>query len=485
MEIIGFIGCACMDFFVRLFRSGIVVSNAKTFVRLLLLAICLICANDILAQESVVTQIYRKTYTDGVYEGTLVNGVREGQGTKYFTNGDKYVGEYKDDKRNGQGTYTWSSGNKYVGEFKDDKIDGQGTKYFTSGDKYVGEWKDDKFNGQGTYTWPNGHKYVGEYKDDERNGHGTYTWSNGNKYVGEFKDDKIDGQGTKYFTNGDKYVGEFKDGKFNGQGTKYYKNGEVESGIWENDKFVGPIRKTTEENVTNLKKREIPHYRRIALVMGNAEYENENYRLRNPVNDATDVTKKLKVLGFKVIPSFNKSKQEMEQDIEQFRKQASNYDVALFYYSGHGIQCDGTNYLVPTDAELPEKAYIQYRCVNVNMILDLMDNCQMKIVILDACRNTPFAKSWNRGTYIKGLATVNASQGTLIAYATSPGMVAADGTGRNSPYTSALLQAFDVPNLSIFYLFPRVTANVRENTNGEQVPWTSSSLTEEFIFNEQ
>ena len=119
-----------------------------------------------------------------------------GQGTYIYNNGDKYVGEFKDDLFNGQGTFTWANGDKYVGEFKDDLFNGQGTQTWANGDKYVGEFKDDLFNGQATKTWANGHKYVGEYKDDSKHGQGTYTWPSGQKYVGEWKDNLEHGQGT-------------------------------------------------------------------------------------------------------------------------------------------------------------------------------------------------------------------------------------------------------------------------------------------------
>ena len=107
-------------------------------------------------------------------------------GTYTFANGDKYVGEWKDDKKYGQGTYTFANGDKYVGEWKDDKRHGQGTSTYANVDKYVGEFKDDKSHGQGTSTYANGDKYVGEFKDDKKHGQGTYTYANGKRLVGYF-----------------------------------------------------------------------------------------------------------------------------------------------------------------------------------------------------------------------------------------------------------------------------------------------------------
>jgi hypothetical protein len=158
-------------------------------------------------------------------------------GTFTWANGDKYVGEFRDDDFNGQGTYTFANGNKYVGEFRDSKKTGQGTFTFANGNKYVGEFRDDKKTGQGTFTFANGNKHVGEFRDGKRNGQGTFTFADGNKYVGEFRDDKLNGQGTFTDSSGSKYVGEFRDDKKNGQGTFTYADGTVEEGIWKDDTF--------------------------------------------------------------------------------------------------------------------------------------------------------------------------------------------------------------------------------------------------------
>ena len=198
------------------------------------------------------------------YEGQRnQEGKYHGDGTITFSDGRKYVGEFKDDKFNGQGTITFSDGRKYVGEFKDEKRNGQGTFSWSKGNKYVGEWKDDKFNGQGTYNWPNGETYVGGYKDDKRDGQGTFINANGTKWEGEFrggiryngqgtfinangtkwegevKDGKRNGQGTFTWSDGRKYVGEAKDGKWNGQGTFTRSDGSKYVGEWKDDKFNG------------------------------------------------------------------------------------------------------------------------------------------------------------------------------------------------------------------------------------------------------
>eukprot|EP00559_Dactyliosolen_fragilissimus_P002574 CAMPEP_0184865818 /NCGR_PEP_ID=MMETSP0580-20130426/19193_1 /TAXON_ID=1118495 /ORGANISM="Dactyliosolen fragilissimus" /LENGTH=327 /DNA_ID=CAMNT_0027365151 /DNA_START=57 /DNA_END=1037 /DNA_ORIENTATION=- len=131
----------------------------------------------------------------GTYEGELINGEANGSGTWTALNGDKYVGEWKEDKKCGQGTYLSPNGKKYVGEWKEDMKHGQGTYLFPNGAKYVGEWKEDKRSGQGTSTYANCDKYYGEWKENMKHGQGTYIYANGDNYVGEWKEDKKHGQG--------------------------------------------------------------------------------------------------------------------------------------------------------------------------------------------------------------------------------------------------------------------------------------------------
>ena len=143
-----------------------------------------------------------------------------------FSNGNKYVGEWKNDSFDGKGKYTFSKGGEYVGEFKNNNLNGQGTMSYLDGTKYVGEWKDDKWNGQGTLTYLDGRKYFGEFRDGIINGKGTMTYSDGAKYVGEFKDDKQ-----------------------NGQGTYTFNDGRIQKGIFENDFYIGEKKTVVAQNV--------------------------------------------------------------------------------------------------------------------------------------------------------------------------------------------------------------------------------------------
>ena len=160
-------------------------------------------------------------------------------GTFTYPNGDKYVGEWKNDKRHGHGTYTYTNGDKYVGANENDIRHGHGTYTFADGENYVGAFKNDKRHGHGTYTYTNGDKYVGEHENDKAHGHGTYTFSGGDKYVGEHKDDMAHGFGKLTQPDGFIYIGEWKDDQMHGTGKATYPNNEVKQGTFENDKFKG------------------------------------------------------------------------------------------------------------------------------------------------------------------------------------------------------------------------------------------------------
>ena len=444
-------------------------------------------------------------------------------GTYTTANGDKHVGDFKDDKRNGQGTYTFADGAKYVGEYKDDKPNGQGTYTFANGNKYVGEYKDGKFNGQGTYTFADGAKYVGDFKDDKQNGQGTYTFADGAKYVGEYKDGKRNGQGTSTTANGDKYVGEFKDGKFNGQGTQYASNGSIiNQGIWADDKFVrsAPVQQATTANAElerlraeaeEAKRKQaeaelrlaqqqasqttptspvttqsaIPTGKRVALVVGN-----KNYKVRplaNPLNDADDMSRSLRSSGFEVIDLRDATLPQMRSAVRQFGDKLLTYDVGLVYYSGHGVEVKGRNYFIPVNADIMREDEIADQGLDVSLILEKMSTAGkgVNILIVDACRDDPFGRSFRSSS--RGLAQMDAPRGTIIAYATSPGKVASDGDARerNSPYTKHLLRAMQSPNKPIEQVFKEVRRAVQDETKNQQTPWENTSLSGDFYFKVQ
>ncbi len=227
--------------------------------------------------------------------------------------------------------------------------------------------------------------------------------------------------------------------------------------------------------------------KRIALVVGNSHYSNTEMNLRNPENDAEDVSEKLEQLGFEVTKLIDGSLEQIDKELSSFAEKAKEYDVALFYYAGHGIQSKGVNYILPTNIDNLTEDNIRYKCVDSGRVLDAMEqsNSKLKIVVLDACRNDPVSRSWHRSSSSRGLSLMNAPIGTIIAFSTAPGQTAQDGDGHNSPYTEAFLSALDIPNLDALHFFQTVGANVQKKTHRSQIPWLSSSFTGDFYFNKQ
>ena len=224
--------------------------------------------------------------------------------------------------------------------------------------------------------------------------------------------------------------------------------------------------------------------KRLALVIGNAKYHDYNAQLKNPANDANDMASRLEQLGFKVIKKVNATQREMKTAIRDYTQQLKNYDMGLVHYSGHGLQVNGENYLIPVDAtNIESEADIEYETVSVSWMLAKMENANSNtnIVVLDACRNNPFRR-WIKGSGDKGLTIVKAQpQGSLIAFATSPGNVAQDGTGRNGTYTEAMLK-FLQKGVDIYTLLTKINGEVTKNTAGKQSPWFNSSLSGMFRF---
>jgi hypothetical protein len=219
---------------------------------------------------------------------------------------------------------------------------------------------------------------------------------------------------------------------------------------------------------------------RIALVIGNSHYKTSP--LLNPTNDARAMARALGQSGFKVIIKENAGQKEMLQALRDFGDSLKKGGIGLFYYAGHGMQIKGKNYLIPVDANIEREDEVAYTSVDANQVLDKMEAAgnRMNIVILDACRNNPFARSF-RST-AGGLAQMEAPVGTLIAFSTAPGSIASDGNGANGLYTQHLLSAMNEPGSKIEDVFKRVRKNVRQDTDSKQIPWESTSLEGDFVF---
>jgi hypothetical protein len=223
---------------------------------------------------------------------------------------------------------------------------------------------------------------------------------------------------------------------------------------------------------------------RIALVIGNGNYDVAG-TLPNPVHDAEEMSKALKLCGFDVTLILNGTKKQMNEAVNQFgQKLIAKKGTGLVYYAGHGIQSDGENYIIPVDAEITAEEDLQYECLNVGKILAKMEAAKnpINIIALDACRNNPFERSWNRSSgNSSGLVGMNAPEGTIISFSTNPGNTASDGVGYNSPYTTAFLNQLKKSGLTIEQVLKGVALEVKTSTPG-QLPWYSSSITGEFFF---
>jgi len=479
------------------------------------------------------------------YEGSFLHNLFDGEGTMTYADGTTKSGIWKDDNyvgkssnnygcisgdcSSGYGTYTWESGEKYEGYWKGSKLHGQGTFFASSGDKYIGSFENGTYNGQGTYIFAiDSKKYIGEWKNGMYNGKGTLYLANGTTQSGIWKDNNFVGEdvetGTaptlswltpEYFTSNSSVATmnikvcvqsstELKNAQVfvNGQvqidqATRGYnvvtsacdytvertvtlKPGENKIKIVVENQYG----KTTsdERSVTFSANSQ---QKRYALIIGNGDYTSSP--LKNPTNDATAIAKELQGMGFEVSLSTNVSLIDMKKSVRSFgEKLAADKGVGLFYYAGHGMQLNGQNYLIPVDAKIEKEQDVEFEALDLQRVLSEMDYARndLNIVILDACRNNPFARSF-RAMGNSGLSTTNAPSGTFIAYATAPGSVAADGTGQNGLYTQELLTALKEPGLKIEEVFKKVRTNVYQKSNKLQTPWESNSIFGDFFFKPQ
>ncbi len=237
---------------------------------------------------------------------------------------------------------------------------------------------------------------------------------------------------------------------------------------------------------------------RVALVIGNGNYQHTT-SLPNPPNDARDVSLALRGMEFLVVEVIHADKSEMDREMQRFQALLGAAYVSLFFYAGHGLQIDGENYLVPTDASFNNDSDIFSQLVGLSGFISAIEKGpEVNLVFLDACRNNPLADvlkariSRSRSVIFdgsrkvrsvgQGLAEMKGVVGTLIAYATAPDNVAEDGQGKNSPFTAAFLKYVEEPGLEVRQFLTKVRLDVLEATGYRQVPWDHSSLTVDFYF---
>jgi uncharacterized caspase-like protein len=228
---------------------------------------------------------------------------------------------------------------------------------------------------------------------------------------------------------------------------------------------------------------------RVALVIGNGAYQSAT-RLPNPSNDAADMASALRALDFTVVVATDVDKGAFDRKLREFAHALRTARTAVFFYAGHGIQVAGKNYAIPVDAKLETAADLQVETVDIDQIVAVMqsDENRVNLVFLDACRDNPLTRSFARGlpatraaSVGAGLSALEAGRGTLIAFSTAPNKVALDGSGRNSPFTQALLKHIRTPGLDIAFVMRRVTAEVETWSGGKQVPWMHASLTTDVV----
>jgi hypothetical protein len=477
-------------------------------------------------------------YSNGdSFIGSFSENKKSGYGRYFFKNGDIYSGNYFRDEASGFVEILYANGDKYVGMVSNYELDGQGTYSFFEGSSYQGIWNQGKFS-QGNHFDRTGKLiYSGSYKlqstSFQRDGEGVlYIYSddddkNVSIYRGNFRDGLPNGEG-EYIAGGAKYNGFWIDGEFTGRGflqtptVRYegiFENFEILEGKiitdtweyhgkWKDGNYHGKAKLVTkyddgsifEEFVEYEDGRIIGTFesdptifekgvsQRIALVVGNSNYSDSfGYgNLKNPKNDALLIADKLRQAGFSVEMVSDVNNFDFLSAINKFSTKISSLGAnvtALFYYSGHGIQVDGVNYLVPTNAEVRDKSDLTIENISANRVMNALEKniSGTNIVILDACRDNPFERAFDRSSN-NGLSVMNAPKGTYIAYSTAPGMLAADGSGANSLFTASLAENLSKQGLSIEEVFKNTRREVAERTNNKQIPWTSSSLIGDFYF---
>ena len=480
----------------------------------------------------------RYSYSNGeTYIGNFLNNYKSGYGEYFYNSGDIYKGNHFRDAPHGFGTFYFSVGDIYEGDFKNGNFTGE-AKYTSANSDIIvyGTFVDAATKSGTEYDAKGRIIYSGEYllklgSPFIRHGQGKQFiyMDNGTvlSYEGEFKNGNADGYGT-YIENGFVYTGDFVNNQFTGEGkveaADFYLEGTFENyqikegkqvyddweyhGKWLNGQYEGEAKLIT-KNTDGSKFEEFVQFKngvyvgeiesdptlfnisaqkRFALIIGNSNYSSSyGYaNLDNPINDAELMHARLENAGFEVTTVKDANEADFIGSINNFKNRVNSSGrgtVALFYYSGHGLQVDGINYLVPTDAQIEDEFDLEAENISTRRIMSAFEENinGTNIIILDACRNNPFARTFNRSSNT-GLVAMDAPTGTYIAYSTAPGRLAADGVGNNSLFTQSLAENMLKKGLSIEDVFKNTRRDVANETNNRQVPWSSSSLIGDFYF---
>lgn len=449
---------------------------------------------------------------------------------------------------NGYGLYVFENGEKYKGNWLNGLFHGKGEYYYASGNFYQGTFFEGLRHGIGNFKWSDGTSYYGDYKNDVREGEGMVYDDKGTiMQNGFFKDGKFVSGSTPFSIQ--LTIPEIVPGanpptisfitpsmqeetterayKFKAcisselplTEIKVYVNNMVQvatRGFVVEDEGDCPnaVERVIHLNPGDNKIVVVAHNtkgqarleshtihltiaegaqvsqqpngeRRRALIIGNASYLTSP--LKNPINDAVAMTNTLSAMDFDVTLITDASSGDMKRAIKEFGKElAVSKAVGLFYYAGHGVQLNGVNYLLPTNAEIEKEIDVEVEGIDLARVFVEFEYAKnpMNLIILDACRDNPYAGSRSSGSLARsGFTDIKqAPANTFIAFSTGTGQVAIDGSGDNGLYTEELLKTLNEPGLRVEEIFKKVRASVRNISKNTQVPWESSSLEKEFFF---
>ena len=380
-----------------------------------------------------------------------------------FSNGDVYFGEFDKGRRTGRGTYTFNDGSKYIGEFLDGEFQGKGIEFDVNGTiersgiyeagRLVRSQVIDPATFARVQQQPNSQTADTKANDNKPR------WNNGQLMT----TDAAEATAKVPIPQAVKPVTELEQLQAEAQQARLEKV-ELEA------QLAAAQQKTQVQPTALIGPRLSVH----AIVIGNGAYQGSG-RLDNPINDARAMSAKLRQMGFKVTTIENATRSKLVRALVGFNRSASATDVSMFFYAGHAAQISGINYMLPTDINMNDLSEVPLHGISLNSVIDQYLPGKTKLVFLDACRDNPLLQVASR-SMTRGLAPISVSEGVMIAYATKDGSVAADGNGKNSPFTKALLQHIDGPD-DISVVLRKVRAEVMQDTDGKQQPWDYNSLT--------
>ena len=427
----------------------------------------------------------------GIYSGEMKNGIPEGNGFLSSYTGWTITGVFHNGAANGKGTLeNVSDGRRYIGELKHNAADGKGTMFYSDGTSETGNF----VNGD----------LVEEKAENQNVAKPEVSWTTPQMINTETTDTKqkiklcvssktpitevvvsVNGQPQikKALSRGFSVVTSDCDYSFEYEITLSPGRNTIEASV-KND---GGTANAAARYITLNKSDAVSSQKRIALVIGNAAYQHIT-PLNNSANDARLMSQTLSQLGFEVMSFTDLDRKSMTDKIYDFGDKLKEQNaVGLFYYAGHGLQVNGVNYLVPVTASVKREQEVDDECVSIDKVLGQLEYAgnDLNIIILDACRNNPFASVSRSASGDGGLAQMNAPKGTFVAYATAPGKTASDGTGQNGLYTEQLAKAIMTPGKKIEDVFKSVrneVYNASKSMGAEQIPWENSSIFGDFYF---